>query len=61
MERANNKVRIRGANIMMILTAVGCIVMIMSGKEDAKRGESVVKQNLEWHKAYNEGATAPAK
>lgn len=60
MERANNKVRIRGANIMMVLTAVGCIVMIWSGKEDAKRGESVVKQNLEWHKTYNEVA-APAK
>lgn len=56
MERANNRVRIRGANIMMILTAIGCVVMIYSGKKAAEGGESVQKKNLDWHKAYNEDA-----
>ncbi|XP_059216170.1 UPF0389 protein CG9231 [Stomoxys calcitrans] len=54
MERTRNKVRIRLANIMMALTVVGCGIMVYSGKEAAKRGESVTKQNLDWHKQYNE-------
>lgn len=54
MERSRNKMRIRIANIMMGLTALGCCLMIYSGKEAAKRGDSVTKQNLEWHKRYNE-------
>ncbi|XP_030387185.1 UPF0389 protein CG9231 [Scaptodrosophila lebanonensis] len=54
MERCRNKVRIRIANIMIGLTALGCVIMVYSGKEAAKRGESVTKQNLEWHKQFNE-------
>ncbi|XP_037934473.1 UPF0389 protein CG9231 [Teleopsis dalmanni] len=54
MERCRNKVRIRLANIMIGLTIVGCCIMIYSGKQAAKRGESVSKQNLDWHKQYNE-------
>ncbi|XP_046808599.1 UPF0389 protein GA21628-like [Lucilia cuprina] len=54
MERSRNKMRIRIANIMMGLTVLGCALMIYSGKEAAKRGESVTKQNIEWHKRYNE-------
>lgn len=46
--------RIRIANIMMLLTVIGCGVMVYSGKDAAKRGETVVKQNMDWHKAYNE-------
>ncbi|XP_037811145.1 UPF0389 protein GA21628 isoform X2 [Lucilia sericata] len=54
MERSRNKMRIRIANIMMGLTILGCALMIYSGKAAAKRGDSVTKQNLEWHKRYNE-------
>ncbi|KAM7359157.1 UPF0389 protein CG9231 isoform 2-T2 [Cochliomyia hominivorax] len=54
MERSRNTIRIRLANIMMALTIVGCGIMVYSGKEAAKRGETVTKQNLEWHKRYNE-------
>lgn len=62
MERANNRVRIRGANIMMVLTLLGCMAMIWSGKKASQTGDSVQKQNLEWHKKYNESlATAPPK
>ncbi|KAH8295761.1 hypothetical protein KR018_007765 [Drosophila ironensis] len=60
MERCRNKMRIRLANIMIGLTAIGCAIMIYSGKQAAKRGESVSKMNLEWHKQFNdEGANAP--
>lgn len=54
MERSRNKMRIRIANAMIGLTILGCGIMVYSGKEAAKRGESVSKQNLEWHKRYNE-------
>lgn len=56
VERARNRMRIRIANYMMLATAIGCIGMIYSGKQAAKRGESVQKQNLEWHKEIKEGS-----
>lgn len=61
MEKARNKMRIRIANIMMALTVVGCLVMVWSGKRAADKGESIQKQNLEWHKEYNDQRIAEAK
>lgn len=70
MERCRNQVRIKVANYMMLATAIGCIIMIVSGKRAQERGETVQKMNLDWHKEYNEKAkeeaaaassTAPAK
>ncbi|EDV97991.1 UPF0389 protein CG9231 [Drosophila grimshawi] len=58
MERCRNKMRIRLANVMIGLTIVGCGIMVYSGKQAAKRGESVTKQNLEWHNQFKE---SPAK
>ncbi|KAG5897182.1 hypothetical protein JTB14_022543 [Gonioctena quinquepunctata] len=49
MERTRNRMRIRIANYMMLATAVGCIAMIYKGKQDAKRGDTLAKQNKEWH------------
>lgn len=60
MEKARNRVRIRIANIMMVLTFLGCVAMIISGKKAAERGESIHKQNLDWHKAYNESTAKEA-
>ncbi|XP_036214839.1 UPF0389 protein CG9231 [Bactrocera oleae] len=54
MERSRNRIRIRVANIMIALTVLGCCIMVYSGKQAAKSGDSVVKQNLDWHKKYNE-------
>ncbi|KAL1381576.1 hypothetical protein pipiens_013362 [Culex pipiens pipiens] len=56
MERCRNQVRIKIANYMMLATAIGCVIMIMSGKRAQKRGETVQKMNLDWHKEYNEKA-----
>lgn len=39
---------------MIVLTILGCIYMIYSGKQAAGRGESVQKANLDWHKEYND-------
>lgn len=61
MERARNRFRIKIANYMMALTALGCLVMIYSGKKAAERGETVSKANLDWHREYNAKADKTEK
>lgn len=56
MEKTRNKMRIRIANLMIVLTAIACFAMVISGKRAAERGESVQQMNLDWHKEYNEKA-----
>lgn len=60
MERCRNKIRIKLANVMMGLTVIGCAIMVYNGKQAAKRGESVTKQNLEWHNQLNQSANPAA-
>jgi beta-lactamase regulating signal transducer with metallopeptidase domain len=60
MDKARNRIRIRLANIMMVLTAIGCVLMIFSGKKAAERGETVSKMNTEWHEEYNRKAAEEA-
>lgn len=60
MERCRNKIRIKLANVMMGLTVIGCAIMVYNGKQAAKRGESVTKQNLEWHNQLNQSGNAAA-
>lgn len=54
MEKSRSKVRIRVSNILMVLTLIGCIFMVRSGKKAAEKGETVQKMNQDWHKQYNE-------
>lgn len=54
MEKARNKARIKIANYMILATIIACIGFVYSGKQAAKRGESVQKMNLDWHKEVNE-------
>lgn len=56
MERCRNQVRIKMANYMMLATVIGCIIMVISGKQAQERGDTVQKMNLDWHKEYNEKA-----
>lgn len=52
LDKARNKARIY-INLGMIgLTIFASIAMIISGKRAAKRGESVQKQNLDWHESH---------
>lgn len=60
MEKARNRTRIRVSNIMMVLTALGCIIMVMSGKKAHESGESVQKSNIDWHREYKEKSIAEA-
>lgn len=54
MERTRSELRIKGANIMILLTIIGCIIAIYTGKKKAASGDSVEKRNLDWHKQYNQ-------
>lgn len=42
------------------MTIIACIYMVYSGKQAADRGESIQKENLDWHKEYNEKSQAEA-
>lgn len=46
--------RIKIANILMLLTALASLGAILSGKAAAKRGESVHQMNKDWHQKYQE-------
>lgn len=54
MERCRNLMRIKIANYMMAATALGCLAMVYLGKQAAKRGDTLAKQNLEWHQQMQE-------
>lgn len=54
MEKTRNWARIKINIILCIITAVVCVFMVYSGKQAAKRGESVRKMNIDWHKEQNE-------
>lgn len=58
VDKARNLVRIKVANMMMAMTALGCLYMVYTGKKKAEQGESVGKMNMDWHREYNE-ANAP--
>nr|BAN21447.1 conserved hypothetical protein [Riptortus pedestris] len=53
IEKARNKMRIKVSNWMMAATVVGCIIMAITGKRRAERGESIAKMNEDWHKEMN--------
>ncbi|CAH0725293.1 unnamed protein product, partial [Brenthis ino] len=54
IDRSRSEARIKLANILMVLTALGSIGAIFMGKAAVKRGESVHQMNLDWHKKYEE-------
>lgn len=60
MEKVRNKFRIRVANIMMLLTIVGCVFMVISGKKAVEKGDSVQKMNQDWHAEYEKKAVEEA-
>ncbi|XP_067010515.1 UPF0389 protein CG9231 [Anabrus simplex] len=59
MEKARNKIRIKVSNYMMLATVVASVAFVYSGKQAAKRGESVQKMNLDWHRQINGESSKP--
>ncbi|XP_018104472.1 protein FAM162A isoform X2 [Xenopus laevis] len=47
VEMAKSRVRVKVSYIMIIMTILGCITMVVSGKQAAARHESLASWNLE--------------
>lgn len=47
LDAARNKVRVKVCYIMIALTIGACLMMVVSGKQAAKRHESLTNMNLE--------------
>ncbi|XP_073524784.1 protein FAM162A [Phyllobates terribilis] len=47
VDSAKSKVRVKFSVIMMLLTIVGCIIMVVSGKQAARQQETLAKLNLD--------------
>ncbi|XP_018101300.1 protein FAM162A [Xenopus laevis] len=47
VEMAKSRVRVKVSYIMIIMTILGCITMVVSGKQAAARHESLASRNLE--------------
>ncbi|NXA36982.1 F162B protein, partial [Eudromia elegans] len=47
LDAARNNVRIKVCYIMIALTLLGCLAMVISGKEAAKRDHTLLRRNTE--------------
>ncbi|XP_054852902.1 protein FAM162A-like [Eublepharis macularius] len=47
LKAAQNQLRIRICYIMIALTLLGCVAMVIFGKQAAKRGDTLLKRNAE--------------
>ncbi|NXU52295.1 F162B protein, partial [Turnix velox] len=47
LDAARNSVRIKVCYIMIALTLLGCLAMVVTGKEAAKRDQTLLKMNIE--------------
>lgn len=56
LQKIRGKARMYIATGLMIVTLIGCYVMVKSGKQAAVRGEYVTRQNMEWHRQINENS-----
>ncbi|KAM6117201.1 protein FAM162B-like [Pterocles gutturalis] len=47
LDAARNNVRIKACYIMIALTLLGCLAMVITGKEAAKRDHTLLRMNME--------------
>uniref|UniRef100_A0A8V5H952 Uncharacterized protein n=1 Tax=Melopsittacus undulatus TaxID=13146 RepID=A0A8V5H952_MELUD len=47
LEAARSNVRIKVCYIMIALTILGCVAMVITGKEAAKKDQTLVRMNIE--------------
>ncbi|XP_068268217.1 protein FAM162B-like [Nyctibius grandis] len=62
LDAARNSVRIKVCYIMIALTLLGCLAMVITGKEAAKRDHTLLRMNIEkkakWRAEADEEAAA---
>uniref|UniRef100_A0A8D8RB21 UPF0389 protein CG9231 n=1 Tax=Cacopsylla melanoneura TaxID=428564 RepID=A0A8D8RB21_9HEMI len=46
---ARNVVRIKLANYTIVLVLLGCVYQVYTGKQEAKKGNTLLKRSLDWH------------
>lgn len=52
--KARDVARVKVSNYAIVLTLVGALGMIISGKNAAIQGESVEEMRMQWHRDYEE-------
>ncbi|XP_053151622.1 protein FAM162A isoform X2 [Hemicordylus capensis] len=60
IDAARNKMRVKISYGMIALTILGCVIMVISGKQAVKRHESLTSQNLEKKARWREEAAQSA-
>ncbi|XP_042303661.1 protein FAM162A-like [Sceloporus undulatus] len=60
IEAAKNKIRVQISYLMITLTILGCIVMVITGKQAVGRHESLTSQNMEKKARWREEAAQSA-
>ncbi|XP_003227340.1 protein FAM162A [Anolis carolinensis] len=60
IDSAKNKIRVQMSYLMIGLTIVGCIIMVISGKQAVGRHESLTSQNMEKKARWREEAAHSA-
>ncbi|XP_038614160.1 protein FAM162A-like [Tachyglossus aculeatus] len=58
LDAAKNKFRVKISYAMMALTVMGCVLMVIKGKQAARRHESLTSMNLEKKARLREEAAA---
>ncbi|NWI50131.1 F162A protein, partial [Calyptomena viridis] len=58
---AKTTLRVKFSYVMIALTVLGCITMVIRGKQAVKRHETLTSLNLEKKAQFREEGTAPAK
>lgn len=61
LDAAKNKLRVKISYVMIALTIMGCILMVIEGKQAVKRHESLTSLNLEKKARLREEAALKAK
>ncbi|XP_003464169.1 protein FAM162A [Cavia porcellus] len=61
LDAAKNKVRVKISYMMIALTVLGCVVMVIEGKQAARRNESLTSLNLEKKARMREESAIKAK
>nr|XP_060619350.1 protein FAM162A [Anolis sagrei ordinatus] len=60
IDSAKNKIRVQMSYLMIGLTIVGCVIMVISGKQAVGRHESLTSQNMERKARWREEAAQSA-
>uniref|UniRef100_A0A8C4UE36 Family with sequence similarity 162 member A n=1 Tax=Falco tinnunculus TaxID=100819 RepID=A0A8C4UE36_FALTI len=58
MLAAKTTLRVKCSYVMIALTILGCIVMVIRGKQAVKRHESLLSMNLEKKAQWREAASS---